>query len=57
MMGDKVIVDGKACTEDEIRLASQYMGRLRASGITEPKGMILWAQKELAKPDGKRPLR
>lgn len=55
-MSDRVVVDGKVATENEINLAAQYMGRLRASGITSPLDMLRWARKELAKPDGKRPM-
>lgn len=55
-MTDEVIVDGKLCTEEELLLTVQYMARLYGCGIEDSRDMIRWARKELAKPDGKRPL-
>ncbi len=54
--GDHVRVDGLECTEAELQLASQYMYRLMACGIMTSRGQIRWARRELAKPEGRRPL-
>ena len=52
---DRVVVDGKYTTEDELKLASLYMNRLALSGL-KGADMIRWARKELADPNGRRPL-
>jgi hypothetical protein len=54
--GDHLRVDGLEATEDEIKLASQYMNRLRAGGTENGLDMIRWARKQLADPEGRRPL-
>lgn len=52
---DRHVVDGKYVTEDEMKLASQYMNRLAIAGKS-PTDMIRWARKELADPNGRRSL-
>lgn len=50
---DEIVVDGVIATDDELKLTSQYLYRLQASGM-DGADMIRWARKELAKPDGAR---